>query len=421
MTQTQLSITAATYLCSALFLLIVLLCTLHNRRHLPRMRLYNIILIENITMCVAGGAAYLHPEAVILFQISFLAYYCMLATYTRYIITVIRDHHPVTMTAFWVAVPLCLIAMVFFLLDRSSNGYLPGTLRGGSALYQISQYTGIVVIILDLFVLWRYRAYLEKRVYLMLSLLPVAPFVVSELTKLLTPIPLRVLCISAVNLLLHMQIYISDEHLLLQQEEQLSQSRLAIAVNQTRPHFIFNTLSTIYYLCEEDPEEAKEAVGSFASYLRTNLELIEREDIIPFSRELEHVRYYTELEKLRYGGRIDFRMDIGAEDFKVPVLSVQPLVENAVSHGIAPTGKEGTVTISSREEERFYVVTVSNDGLPYSPPDPDVERTDHISVGVRSVRERLEKNLGGTLDIRVGSDGIGAVAEIRIPRSVGTK
>ena len=101
----------------------------------------------------------------------------------------------------------------------------------------------------------------------------------------------------------------------------------------------------------------------------------------------------------------------------VPVLSVQPLVENAVSHGIAPTGREGTVTISSREEEHFFVITVSNDGLPYSPPDPDGEKTDHISVGVRSVRERLEKNLGGTLDIRVGSDGIGAVAEIRIPRS----
>ena len=105
-------------------------------------------------------------------------------------------------------------------------------------------------------------------------------------------------------------------------------------LSQIRPHFLFNTLNSIYVLCEKDPEVAQKAIGEFSEYLRGNFEGLENETVIPFSREIEHVRHYLNLEKMRFGSLLHVIYDLDGSEFMIPPLTLQPLAENAVKHGI---------------------------------------------------------------------------------------
>ena len=101
-----------------------------------------------------------------------------------------------------------------------------------------------------------------------------------------------------------------------------------------RPHFIYNTLNSIRTLIRLDPKAAQQAVYDFSIYLRSNLENMGERDLIPFADELCHIRAYLDIEKIRFEERLNVVMDIQASMFLVPPLSIQPLVENAVKHGI---------------------------------------------------------------------------------------
>lgn len=145
-------------------------------------------------------------------------------------------------------------------------------------------------------------------------------------------------------------------------EKKLWQSRAELVSSQIKPHFIYNTLNSIRYLISEDPEAARKTVYDFSTYLRSNLESIGGSKEVPFSDELKHIRAYLNIEKIRFEDRLNVVEDIQAKSFLVPPLSIQPLVENAVKHGICRKMSGGTVTIRSREEKDDYVVVIEDDG-----------------------------------------------------------
>lgn len=171
--------------------------------------------------------------------------------------------------------------------------------------------------------------------------------------------------------------------------------RVQLLVSQIQPHFIFNTLSTIQALCRIDPEKAFDTTEKFGSYLRMNLESLGQPTLIPFQKELEHTRIYAEIEMLRYP-EIHIVYDIRDDDFELPALSVQPIVENAIRHGVR--GKYGgEVLISSREEDGNHVVTIRDNGRGF---DPDaVTETGENHIGIRNVRERIETMCQGSMHI----------------------
>ena len=171
--------------------------------------------------------------------------------------------------------------------------------------------------------------------------------------------------------------------------------RVQLLVSQIQPHFIFNTLSTIQALCRIDPDKAFDTIEKFGSYLRMNLESLGQPTLIPFQKELEHTRIYAEIEMLRYP-EIHIVYDIQDDDFELPALSVQPMVENAIRHGVR--GKySGEVIISSREENGNHVVTIRDNGRGF---DPDaVKETEEGHIGIRNVRERIETMCQGTMRI----------------------
>ena len=182
-------------------------------------------------------------------------------------------------------------------------------------------------------------------------------------------------------------------------------------MSQIRPHFIYNTLGSIEQLCSFDPPKAGELVHNFAKYLRGNFGELDNPKPILISQEMEHVRYYTSIEKVRFPD-MTFSFEMNADDFQIPALTIQPIVENAIKHGLMKLEKGGTIQVVSYETDTHYCVTVTDDGVGFDTSELLDERK---HVGIRNIRGRLEAMVGGTLEIE-SAVGIGTKVLITIPK-----
>ena len=201
-----------------------------------------------------------------------------------------------------------------------------------------------------------------------------------------------------------------------QRDAVIREMQTSIALSQIKPHFLYNCLNTIYVLCGKDLELGRRGISDLSDYLRANIGSIDSRIPIPFEKEKEHVIKYLDLEKLRFPDEFSYSFFTPVTDFTLPALTLQPLVENAVRHGVVPLGKEGIILITTRETERYYVITVSDNGVGFDPADSGNgdDKADHI--GIRNVRERLKRLSGGELEIQSVKD-YGTEAIIRIPRT----
>ena len=192
---------------------------------------------------------------------------------------------------------------------------------------------------------------------------------------------------------------------------ELQEKRISVMIGQIRPHFIYNTLTSIEMLCRTDSREAARLVRNFSLYLRGNFSELDRTVPIPFAREIEHVRHYTEIELVRFPD-MTVHFDLQSADFSVPALSIQPLVENAVKHGLMGLEEGGTVTVRSYENDTHYFAEVIDDGIGFDTVNCEPSE-DH--VGINNIRQRLELMCNGTLTIE-SEPGRGTRALIEIPK-----
>ena len=181
---------------------------------------------------------------------------------------------------------------------------------------------------------------------------------------------------------------------------------------QIQSHFIYNTLNSIQSLCNTNPSKASELIEDFSTYLRTRLEFNKMPYLIDIEDELENIRTYLNIEKVRFENRVNYDYDLKVGAFKIPPLSVQPLVENAVKHGISKKRGGGKILISTYEDENFIYISVQDDGLGF-----DVESLNEKQrVGTENIRHRLALHLDATLliDSQVNK---GTIAIIKIPQN----
>ena len=206
---------------------------------------------------------------------------------------------------------------------------------------------------------------------------------------------------------LHLQFVHTHE------QELKAGQRIQIMLSQIQPHFLFNSLEVIRRLYRKDPEKADTALLKFERYLRVNMDSLTQEGLIPFRTELEHTRTYLELEQLRFPDELQIVYDLQSTEFSIPPLTLQPLAENAVRHGVREKiNGEGTVTIASRECVDHYEISVTDDGNGF---DPDaVSGDNHSHIGLNNVWERL-RYTGADLRIGTGPEG-GTEAVIIIPK-----
>ena len=192
---------------------------------------------------------------------------------------------------------------------------------------------------------------------------------------------------------------------------ELTESRISTMMSQIRPHFIYNTLGSIEQLCIIDPGKAGELVHNFAKYLRGNFGELDNPKPILMSQEMEHVRHYISIENVRFPD-MTFSFEMNSDDFHIPALTIQPIVENAIKHGLMKLSKGGTIRVVSYETESHYCVSVEDDGVGF---DTDVLLDERKHVGIRNIRGRLKAMVNGTLEIE-SRVGIGTTVLIKIPK-----
>ena len=173
----------------------------------------------------------------------------------------------------------------------------------------------------------------------------------------------------------------------------MAAQRIQIMMTQIQPHFLFNALNTIRALYAKDSPLAERTLEDFSTYLRQNLESLSQTDLIPVTKELEHTRLYAQIETQRFPNvQVEYRIEDA--DFAVPALTIQPLVENAIRHGVR-SREDGLVTVSTALESGGHRVTVADNGVGFDPKQQLSDEEPHI--GIRNVQERVEKMCGGEL------------------------
>lgn len=200
----------------------------------------------------------------------------------------------------------------------------------------------------------------------------------------------------------------------LKKQKALQAQKRALMLSQINPHFVYNTLSTIAAMCDTSPKQAKYLTIDFSRYLRRNIDSLTSEELIPFAQEMEHVECYLKIEKARFRERLNLCYSIQCKDFRVPPLTVQPLVENAIKHGITKKAEGGTVRICTYEEETQYVIVIIDDGVGF-----DTENVD-THVGLENVRSRIATLCKGDLTVK-STVGVGTRVTVEIPKKKGKR
>lgn len=193
------------------------------------------------------------------------------------------------------------------------------------------------------------------------------------------------------------------------QQQEIAHQKASIMVLQMRPHFIYNSMMGIYYLCDQNPKKAKQVTLDFTTYLRKNFAAIASEDTIPFVDELEHTRAYLAVEQAQFEDSLFVEFDTPHTFFRLPPLTLQPIVENAVVHGMRNSNAAIHVSVTTRKTDTAIEIIVEDDGPGFATSD---NNEPHIALN--NIRQRLELMCHGILTISQ-RDGGGTSVKVTIP------
>ncbi len=411
---------------SVLITFVILVGVLLGKRnamneYFPILLLMNalVLLADMGTIAFAGRS-----DSIVLLRISVILQgsltYVSIAGFNLYVdklITRKRGKRP-----YFRSVPfaICLI-MILFWISSLIHGFAFKVSKDG--VYSQGQLFFFVVLIgclLTLFIFFRIlynhlTGWLETNICIALYLFIILPLVVlfPSLRCQLSAMLYSSITIS--YLIMFIAIHVTREQKIVEQKMDDTIMQTDLIISELQPHFIFNSLTNIKYLITKKPEVAVEAIDKFTKYLRRNLDTITNQDLITFEEELEHTRTYLWLEQLRFGDlKIEYSID--EDQFLIPPLSLQPIVENAVRHGVTKKVGGGTIKIMVREDEHCYKITVIDDGIGFNTKELDDEVA---NAGILDIRKRLFELNRSKVSI-ASTEGVGTTVTYMIMKE-GTK
>jgi sensor histidine kinase YesM len=325
-----------------------------------------------------------------------------------------------------IALGLCAVLLLVLVSAPFSEGFFYVTpqneyFRG--PLYPLIVLPMIAIQLLTLVGTVRYRRRLSRKVFFafLIALLPIVVALTAQLFFDVFPLIDFSYLLSALvmySLILSDQIeqdrsrqqeIVRQQQKISLQQREIAHERASIMALQMRPHFIYNTLMSIHSLCSLDPKKAQQITMDFTNYLRRNFNAVVSDRNVPFSTELEHTRAYLAVEQAQYDDMLVVEYDTPFTHFRLPPLTLQPIVENAVKHGMNPYFGPLRIFIGTHHTAAGAEIIVEDTGPGF---DPSAESKPHAALS--NIQQRLEMMCGGSMAIQP-RDGGGTLVKLTIP------
>lgn len=435
---------AAGELVAVIFLLLILISSLFRKWESPLRKPFYmttsiliLLLLESSISWILDGVAIVYGSTPglntarnALIGLDYALYITLDDFFFLYLIASVRERRNVsalylkrTNTLFRVQLSISLLTAAafstsfwtgwFFSVDAYGGinvtaGYLPLTIVGS-----LSEIANIILVLRE-----RKTLGIPKTLTCLCFLLIPVPLIYLDVTyRLATSYLFSALSIFSIYIMVDIQ---QDRKLqerqvqIARNETEKLEMQVSLMMSQIQPHFLYNSLSSIVYLCRNDPREAEAAVNEFADYLRMNLRSINNKQPIPFETELNHAKTYLKIQERRFPDQMTLEYDIQVQDFYVPALTLQPIVENAVKYGVETRFEPTTIRICTWQTDEAYLINVRDNGPGFDPNDPPQNNSTHI--GIASVRSRLANMVGGSMSVD-SVPGTGATVTITIPKN----
>ena len=299
---------------------------------------------------------------------------------------------------------------LFFVMNSDGSYYYTN-------LHWLSQLGILLILLPDYIVLLKEREKIGFKNCLLWFFLPTWAVVVRYFDlKYNLPFvyPAIALCIVVIFTMVNTEMDRSiDKHLLAVRSEMGK-----VMISQIQPHFLYNVLNSISILCHKNPDRAAEITDEFAQYLRWNINSVFSSEPVSVNEEISHTKIYLKLEKERFGDILNIKWNIKDDSFYIPPLVLQPLVENAVRHGICQKEDGGTIWIDIFSDELNYNVVITDNGNGFDS-STAYKHDDKLHVGISYAKEQVEGICGGTMSVE-STPGRGTRVRITLPRENNT-
>ena len=291
---------------------------------------------------------------------------------------------------------------VFFILDITNIFthfffYSDGGVYTRTRIMIISQgYQFISLVMVFIFTVFNKKVATTEKIAF--SLYCTLPFVAIILQNAFPGYALAYISIIVSIEILFLFVNVKKNITLAQEAKRTKEVEVKMMMSQIQPHFIYNTLASISTLIKIDPDKAQEGLDAFTEYLRANLSSLTDTGLISFSNELKHIETYLSLEKMRFDDRLSVKYDINTSNFLVPPLSIQPIVENAVKHGILKKIEGGEISIKTTEDNNAYIVEISDNGVGFDI--NSLNKDDNNHIGLNNVKYRVQSMCRGDVVVK---------------------
>ncbi len=283
-------------------------------------------------------------------------------------------------------ITVTLLSQIFHFLYYfdDDNRYVRGQ------YYWIAYVIGFLIFLLMYLIVFIYRLYISNITIIASGICLTVPVIATIVQMRNHGFPLQQIAYGMGGMILFFIYEAMQGAVMREQGIKLQNAQIELLWSQIKPHFMYNTLNSIYVLVDRDPERAKKAISDFSDYLRNVLERSYSDATVPFAKEFGLIKNYLNLEKMRYTDKLDIEYDIQTSDFRVPSLSLQPLVENAVKHGVSKKKDGGRIIIRTSKKGNKNVFEVIDDGVGFDIAEyTDREDNDMKHIGISNVKNRV--------------------------------
>ncbi len=264
--------------------------------------------------------------------------------------------------------------------------------------FYLSSVAPVAMIVVSVAAILMFETNFRRRIVLLIYILiPLAAMVVQSF---LYGISLQYFAMMFSIVLMYANIYLERSTELIRNEAKMSKQRAAVMVSQIQPHFLYNALTAIMNI-KGNPPETRDAIAEFGHYLRKNLDSISQTNAIPVDREIGHLETYLNLRKLKYGDRIDVRMELDDTGFFIPPYTVKIIVERAVEMNVVHGTRNLKMDLRTESNDLEHVLVISD----LSPSPDSKEYVTGYNEDIEILRARVKNMVGGTIENVITPEG----------------